>query len=366
MSVSRLSRTKKLAHGMDYMEIKEAVNEGRQSNKTEELNLDVDTEVIAKDKGSSEKGGSTMKEEKPRKKEWHLNMFEDSSRHDKEKNQGVDQIERDEELSHKLHEEELAEIARIQEEKSTQEEASRVAIMEMFDEVQAGIDVDALFAAKLQQEDREEYRIEERAKFLAETIVAQRKFKAAQRAAEIRNAEKEFSDVSKEEKRRSKNNRMSKRKRQNRSKESYYRIFRSDGSSNGLRPFIEKNENSGRSRKMEILRARNYLMRILGFHTMTLEDGLISLCQKLYGSQLTMLHSKELAGPKQTALGKDFSNPLIVDSLLKTIWLLMHHVVTMKHWLFQSNDSGKETSNSVIGPGVGLPKKYKANLDGVC
>nr|GEU84032.1 hypothetical protein [Tanacetum cinerariifolium] len=30
--------------------------------------------------------------------------------------------------------------------------------------------------------------------------------------------------------------------------------------------------------------------------------------------------NKELASPKQTALGKDNSNPLIVDSLLKTIW----------------------------------------------
>ncbi|GJQ89524.1 hypothetical protein Tco_0000663 [Tanacetum coccineum] len=104
----------------------------------------------------------------------------------KRKDQGIDQIERDEELAHKLHEEELAEIARIQEEKAAQEEASRVAIMEMFDEVQAGIDADALFAAKLQQEEREEYTIEERAKFLAETIAAQRKFRAAQRAAEIR------------------------------------------------------------------------------------------------------------------------------------------------------------------------------------
>ncbi|GJY78668.1 hypothetical protein Tco_0484469 [Tanacetum coccineum] len=45
---------------------------------------------------------------------------------------------------------------------------------------------------------------------------------------------------------------------------------------------------------------------------------------------------QELASPEQTAFGKDFSNPLIVDSLLKTIWLSMHHVVTMKHWLFQS------------------------------
>nr|GEW14017.1 hypothetical protein [Tanacetum cinerariifolium] len=44
---------------------------------------------------------------------------------------------------------------------------------------------------------------------------------------------------------------------------------------------------------------------------------------------------KELASPKQTALGKDNSNPLIVDSLLKNIWLSMHHVIAMKHWLFQ-------------------------------
>ncbi|GKF04306.1 hypothetical protein Tco_0034974, partial [Tanacetum coccineum] len=94
-SVSRLSRTKKLgkkesvskqgrknakpgptldafddldadlAHGMDYMETEEAVNEGRQSNETEELNLDVDTEVIAEDKGSGEKGGSTVSTARP-------------------------------------------------------------------------------------------------------------------------------------------------------------------------------------------------------------------------------------------------------------------------------------------------------------
>ncbi|GJZ37333.1 hypothetical protein Tco_0583524 [Tanacetum coccineum] len=44
-----------LAHGMDYMETEEAVNEGRQNNETEELNLEVDTKVIAKDKGSGEK-----------------------------------------------------------------------------------------------------------------------------------------------------------------------------------------------------------------------------------------------------------------------------------------------------------------------
>ncbi|GKA18535.1 hypothetical protein Tco_0698450 [Tanacetum coccineum] len=270
---------RKLAHGIDYMETEEAVNEGRQSNETEELNLDVDTEVIDEDKGSDEKGRSTvstarsevdtarlevhtanapvstagvtistadpevsavelrtppttsifddeditmaqtlikMKEEKAKEKGVAFKDVEDSSRpvrsittlkplpsidpkdkgkgilveeeriKIKRKDQGIDQIERYEELAHKLHEEELAEIARIQEEKAAQEEASRVAIMEMFDEFQAGIDADALFAAKLQQEEREEYTIEERAKFLAKTITAQRKFRAAQRAVEIR------------------------------------------------------------------------------------------------------------------------------------------------------------------------------------
>ncbi|GJY63223.1 hypothetical protein Tco_0464683 [Tanacetum coccineum] len=51
-----------------------------------------------------------------------------------------------------------------------------------------------------------------------------------------------------------------------------------------------------------------------------------------------LVQSKQLllASPKQTALGKGISNPLIVDSLLKTIWLSMHLVIAMKHWLFQS------------------------------
>ncbi|GKA23747.1 hypothetical protein Tco_0709780 [Tanacetum coccineum] len=49
-----------------------------------------------------------------------------------------------------------------------------------------------------------------------------------------------------------------------------------------------------------------------------------------------LIDNKELTSPKQTDPGKDFSNPLIVDSLLKTIWSSMHHVFTMKHWLVES------------------------------
>ncbi|GJX03911.1 hypothetical protein Tco_0189827 [Tanacetum coccineum] len=55
------------------------------------------------------------------------------------------------------------------------------------------------------------------------------------------------------------------------------------------------------------------------------------------GHHFTMSNRhQELASPEQTAFGKDFSNPLMADSLPKTTWLSMHHVVAMKHWLFQS------------------------------
>nr|GEW49133.1 reverse transcriptase domain-containing protein [Tanacetum cinerariifolium] len=43
---------------------------------------------------------------------------------------------------------------------------------------------------------------------------------------------------------------------------------------------------------------------------------------------------KELASPKKAALDKDIANSLIVNSLIKTIWLSIHHVIAMKHWLF--------------------------------
>nr|GEV95349.1 putative ribonuclease H-like domain-containing protein [Tanacetum cinerariifolium]GEW07988.1 putative ribonuclease H-like domain-containing protein [Tanacetum cinerariifolium] len=55
------------------------------------------------------------------------------------------------------------------------------------------------------------------------------------------------------------------------------------------------------------------------------------------GYQFTMSNRhQELTNLEQTASGKDLSNLLIADSLLKTIWYSIHHVATMKNWLFQS------------------------------
>ena len=46
----------------------------------------------------------------------------------------------------------------------------------------------------------------------------------------------------------------------------------------------------------------------------------LTIYQKLYGYQLTISKCEELASPKQTAIGKDISNPLIADSLLKIMF----------------------------------------------
>nr|GEU28706.1 ribonuclease H-like domain, Gag-pre-integrase domain protein [Tanacetum cinerariifolium] len=55
------------ADGVEYMETEEAVDEGRTSNKTEELNLDADIEVIAEDNGSGKKRESIISTAKPKR-----------------------------------------------------------------------------------------------------------------------------------------------------------------------------------------------------------------------------------------------------------------------------------------------------------
>ncbi|GJW57369.1 hypothetical protein Tco_0104100 [Tanacetum coccineum] len=62
-----------------------------------------------------------------------------------------------------------------------------------------------------------------------------------------------------------------------------------------------------------------------------------------------------LASLKQTTLGKDFSNPLMVDSLPKTIWLSIHLVVYNEELAIPGQTTtGKESSNSFMAGS--LPK----------
>ncbi|GJZ09068.1 hypothetical protein Tco_0543351 [Tanacetum coccineum] len=61
---------------------------------------------------------------------------------------------------------------------------------------------------------------------------------------------------------------------------------------------------------------------------------------------------QELASPKQTALGKDFSNPLIVDSLLKTIWFINAPCYCNKALTIPGQTAtGKELSNPLMAAG---------------
>ncbi|GJR77333.1 hypothetical protein Tco_0089698, partial [Tanacetum coccineum] len=214
------------AHDIKYMDTEDAVDEGRLSKETEEQKLTTNTKEIDEKKGSGEKGGSTeelvstvvpktisiarpdvnaarqeVSAAEPRIPSTTTGIFDDEDitmaqtlikmkeEKAKEKEVTIKEVEESDRPARSVLT--LNPLPSIDpkdkgNEKAAQEEASKAAIAEMYDEVQAGINADALFAAKLQQKEREEYTIEEKAKFLAETIAAQIKFRAAQRYAEIR------------------------------------------------------------------------------------------------------------------------------------------------------------------------------------
>ncbi|GKB60332.1 hypothetical protein Tco_0916518 [Tanacetum coccineum] len=104
--------------------------------------------------------------------------------------EGVNEVERkfaqlanDEEISRKVQEEWETEEEK---KKLAKEEATKVALIRDYKDIQARIEADSILAARLQEEEREKFTIEERAKLLHDTIVAQRRFLAQQRVAEIR------------------------------------------------------------------------------------------------------------------------------------------------------------------------------------
>ncbi|GKC39823.1 putative ribonuclease H-like domain-containing protein, partial [Tanacetum coccineum] len=197
------------ADGRDYMETEDVVKEGRQIPKTvstarPELSTTRPNVDAARQEDSAveprtpptttniedslrptrsiltlkplpiinpkDKGKSVLEEPEPAKKMTRSDF-------------DATQIARDVEIARQLQVDLQAEVER---ERQREEEASKATIAETYDEFQVGIDANALFAAKLQQEEREEYTIEERSKFLVEIIIGQRKFRAAQTSTEIR------------------------------------------------------------------------------------------------------------------------------------------------------------------------------------
>ncbi|GJY54509.1 hypothetical protein Tco_0446173, partial [Tanacetum coccineum] len=94
------------------------------------------------------------------------------------------QLARDEEMARKVQEDWEAE-EKVK--KLAEEEATKDALSNKYDFIQARIEADRLLALRLQDKEKEQFTIEERAKFLHDTIAAQRRFLAEQRAIAIIN-----------------------------------------------------------------------------------------------------------------------------------------------------------------------------------
>ncbi|GKA27519.1 hypothetical protein Tco_0713687 [Tanacetum coccineum] len=94
------------------------------------------------------------------------------------------QLDRDEEMAIKVKEDWEAEE---EVKKLAEEEAIKTTLSNEYDFIQARMEADKLLSLRLQDAKREKFTVEERAKFLHDTIVAQRRFLAEQRTIAIRN-----------------------------------------------------------------------------------------------------------------------------------------------------------------------------------
>ncbi|GKA14184.1 hypothetical protein Tco_0693830 [Tanacetum coccineum] len=85
------------------------------------------------------------------------------------------QLARDEEMARKMQEDWETEEER---KRLAEEEATNAALIQDFDDIKARMEADRLLALRLQEEEREQFTMKERAKFLHDTIAAQRSFTA--------------------------------------------------------------------------------------------------------------------------------------------------------------------------------------------
>ncbi|GJY97407.1 hypothetical protein Tco_0514317 [Tanacetum coccineum] len=179
----------------------DASKQGRNDDKTEELNLTdgADTEVIVEDKGSGEKGGSTADQVSTARPEVSAaSVPVNVSAATPSTPPTTTTIFGDEDLTIAqtlmkmrskgvLVEEEPEKPVKVKKKGSRQEEATSAALAKEFDEIQAKIDADHELDVRLTHEEQEKYTIEERARLLAEFFERRKKQLAAERAEAIRN-----------------------------------------------------------------------------------------------------------------------------------------------------------------------------------
>nr|GEV23818.1 hypothetical protein [Tanacetum cinerariifolium] len=194
----------------------------KDAKKTEEFNLDADTEVIVEDKGSGEKRGSIaetvstarpdisvarpeVSTVEPKTPPTTTTLFDnkdvsivDTLEKMKNKGKGIlqetgpvkktkkrdqDQIKRDAEVALKIQ----ADLDKeVRTEIERQEEASKAALAELYDKVQAQICADHELAARLIHEEQEKCTVKEWSKLLAEFFDRRNKQLTKERAEAIR------------------------------------------------------------------------------------------------------------------------------------------------------------------------------------
>ncbi|GJW81900.1 hypothetical protein Tco_0145875, partial [Tanacetum coccineum] len=225
-----------LAYGMDYMDTEEAVNEGRKRVSIvvlEVSNVNISTASRPEVSTATPMTPPTttsefdneditlaktlvkMKDDKAKLKGMAIKEVEESYRparlvltlnplqkiDPKDKGKGVikeepkptkklkksdldaAQLAMDEEVVRQVNAKLKAELER---ERVTAKEATQAVLASEFDEIQAKMNAYTLLAERLQEAEREQFTIEQRAKFLHDTIAPQRKFHAEQRAVAIR------------------------------------------------------------------------------------------------------------------------------------------------------------------------------------
>ncbi|GKB73158.1 putative ribonuclease H-like domain-containing protein, partial [Tanacetum coccineum] len=187
---------------LDYMETnmprcvggrRESSSATQTTQDTYYYNISGDDETIAKDLGLLPTDitfdiKASFQNLNPKDKEISKIKEEDES---ESKSDGIPEAEKkfkqlasDEEMAMKVEEEWEGEEER---KRLAEEEATNDALIRNYDDIKARIEADRLLAEKLQEEEREQFTIEERAKFLHDTIAAQRKFLAQQKSEAIRN-----------------------------------------------------------------------------------------------------------------------------------------------------------------------------------
>ncbi|GJS16201.1 hypothetical protein Tco_0410673 [Tanacetum coccineum] len=154
---------------MDYIETEDAQDEGRTSS------------VVLEEKESADKEVST---EVPKEKEKGVEI-RDAKNSDRPRATSTRSVLTLKPLlkidpkdkGKKVLEEEAESDA---ESELVEEEATKVALTNEYDFIHARINADKILAKELQKEEREKFTVEQRAKFLHDTIAAQRKFLAQQ------------------------------------------------------------------------------------------------------------------------------------------------------------------------------------------